>query len=189
MPSSKRPRSGSLAAQSNTLLSRSISACDSGRRNARPPKSRMNESAQASAPSSPGSQSGSSASMSRTARAPTASATFMYCSISRSLLVRAAAWLLNPATSSSGGSTSAGLLVSLSRSRTVRLYSNRVRRRIGVSTTQRLFATPSLMARSPLLPIAPLQAVRNVAAISRQYLIPWGSNQKAPSARAFQSTP
>ena len=48
------PEVGSLTAQSNTLLSRSISACDRGRRNARPPKSRMKDSAQASLPSSPG---------------------------------------------------------------------------------------------------------------------------------------
>ena len=146
----------------------------SGRRNARLPKSWMNEEAQPSLPSRSGSQLGISAPMLPTARALTSSATFMYCSISKSLLVSAAAWLLKPATSSSGGSRSAGLLVSPSRSRTVRLYSNRVRRRIGVSTTQRLLATLSSMALAPSPPIEPVQPASKAAASSRKNLVPWG---------------
>ena len=74
--------------------------------------------------------------MSAVARRLTSSAMRMYCSTNSSLVVRAAAWLLKPCTSSSGGNPLAGAVVSPSRSRTVLLYSKRVRRRMGVSTTQ-----------------------------------------------------
>src|SRR5215471_21619456 len=85
----------------------------------------------------------------------------MYCSASSDEIDNVCALLSNPSTVSSFGKASAGLVVSPSRSRTVLLYSVRVRRRIG--------AGPELGSEHPAGPelsglvMTPSQLRRNTA--------------------------
>src|SRR6185503_14604024 len=83
------------------------------------------------------------------ARSAIPSATLAYCSARRLDTEMVLATLPKPLPSSSGGSRLAGCVVSPKRSRTVLLYSKRVRRRIGERPPDIVFGSHEVAARAP----------------------------------------
>jgi hypothetical protein len=83
------------------------------------------------------------------------SAAFMYASVCSGETPSAEALLSKPERTSSGGKASAGCVVSPKRSRTVALYSKRVRRLTGEADT--VAAPPHKPGSMLLAPISPMQ--------------------------------